>query len=100
MIVEASQTTTFKGQIDEAADSPKQPEMEDQAEVAETFASAPPYTNLADDEPDEFIIEVSEPSGCHQTDNKVTFWKLFVLLLLMYFLGAALGWLAARHNKN
>jgi len=77
-----------------------QPSVEDPAEVAETFATSPPYTNPSDDEPEEFIIEVSEPSGCHQADKKGAFWKLFGLLLIMYSLGGVFGYLAGQRNKG
>jgi hypothetical protein len=77
-----------------------QPSMEDPAEVAETFAASPPYTSPSDDEPEEFIIEVTEPSGCHQADKKGAFWKLFGLLLIMYSLGGVFGYLAGQRNKG
>ena len=54
------------------------------------------------DEPEtEVVVEVvPASSGCHQTDKKFTFWKLFILLLTMYALGGIFGWLAAKHNQD
>jgi len=95
------------GALDEAADSPKRhisgvteepSSIPDPAERAEVIEQEPPFQNIGEDS--EIIVELVEPSGCHQTDKKATFWKLFMLLMLTYSLGGAFGWMAARHNKD
>ena len=96
-------------ELDEAADSPKRhisgvteepSSIPDPAEVAETFNTDAPFTNNNVEEQEQIIVELAEPSGCHQTDKKATFWKLFMLLMLTYSLGGAFGWMAARHDKD
>jgi hypothetical protein len=69
-----------------------QPSMEDPAEVAPTFATSPPYTNPSDDEPEEYVIEISEPSGCQQGTSKGTAVSILVLLFLgTYLFGYMIG---------
>jgi len=73
--------------------------MEDPVEQADVIWQEDPWAEQTA-EPEEFIIEISEPSGCHQVDKKGAFWKLFVLLLIMYSLGGVFGYLAGQRNKE
>jgi hypothetical protein len=79
------------GQIDEATDSPKQPEAIDRAEVAETFSTDPPFTNEGADEPDELVVEISDGGGCQQGAKGTTVGVLILLFLATYFIGYAAG---------
>ena len=87
---------------EDVADSPKQVSRPDPFDEADTYGDpAEPFSFAGPDvvEPQEILVEVSE-GGCHQVDQKGTFWKLFGLLLLMYALGGIFGWLAAIRNEN
>ena len=77
-----------------------QPQAPDPVQAADVVQVDVPEFSKIEEEPERILIEVSEPSGCHQTDKKVTFWKLFILLLTMYALGGIFGWLAAKHNQD
>mgnify|MGYP003630439209 CR=1 FL=1 len=82
----------IEGRIGEPADSPKQPELEDPAEVAETFNIDAPFTNDSTDEAEQFIIELSEPSGCQQGASKGTAVSVLVLLFMaVYLVGYFVG---------
>ena len=77
-----------------------QPQAPDPVQAADVVQVDVPEFSKIEEEPERILIEVSEPSGCHQTDKKITFWKLFILLLTMYALGGIFGWLAAKHNQD
>ncbi len=86
---------------DSKGDDVLQPTLEDPAEKAETYQVDPADLFEEDELETEVVVEViPAASGCHQTDKKGTFWKLFGLLLLMYALGGIFGWLAAIRNEN
>ena len=73
----------------------------DNVEAAEVYRVDPADLFKSDEPETEVVVEiVPADNGCHQTDKKVTFWKLFILLLTMYALGGIFGWLAARHNQD
>jgi len=84
-----------------AIDEKPQPMGRDMAEEAETY-QVDPADLFDNDEPEtEVVVEViPAASGCHQTNKKDSFWKLFGLLLIMYSLGGVFGYLAGHRNKE
>jgi len=89
-----------KADVPEIEEKPK-PLARDTVERAETYQVEPSSLFDDDEAETEVVVEVvPASSGCHQTDKKGTFWKLFGLLMLTYALGGVFGWLAARNNQN
>lgn len=73
----------------------KAPEsMEDPIEAADVIWQDDPWSTQEAEPEEEILVEVHPANGCHQTDKKGTFWKLFGLLLAVYTLGGAFGYLA------
>ena len=74
-----------------------QPSVEDPVDPVATFATSPPYTNPSDDEPEEYVIEISDPGGCA---IGVGSDRGAVGILLLMIFAAFGGWRAVKNNKT
>jgi hypothetical protein len=94
--------TTESAEVEQPVIEEKpQPMGRDTAEKAETYQVSPADLFEEDEPETEVVVEVvPASSGCHQTDKKGAFWKLFGLLLIMYSLGGVFGYLAGHRNKE
>ena len=101
-VVESEEEVEFDLTIlqDEEKEDKAPESIEDPFEQADVIWQEDPWSTQEAEPEEEILVEVHPANGCHQTDKKATFWKLFILLLTMYALGGIFGWLAARHKED
>jgi len=71
-------------------------QADDPVKAADVIQVDVPEFSKVEEQPEQFLIEVSEPSGCHTSGQGNTFLGVLIMLILTYFIGYILG----RHERK
>ena len=77
-----------------------QSQTADPVQAADVLEVDPPAFPKIEEEAEQFLIEVSEPSGCHSTGEGNTLLGVLIMLILTYFIGYILGKHEGQNKKG